>query len=183
MRGVFQSFKNLAKKNVIVTANKDQYSSNPHVLVESNSNSFWYVPGNVNTEIEISFVGFEIFVTNYTLKSGNENIPISWKITGEYRGEWLEIDEETNSSKLIPSFTSSVFPAKRGYYSKIKITQTENNNAGFSTFCLSRIDFFGSLVSSEGKIFSCPITGIKMVTCRHQRKNVNSLFFFHSFGI
>ena len=114
MRGVFQHFRSIASKNIVVSANKANNSPIPHILVEPNNNTRWIVPGYDDIGIEISFVGFEIFVTNYTLKSGNENIPISWKITGEHRGEWLEIDEETNSSKLISAFTSSVFPAKRG---------------------------------------------------------------------
>ena len=112
------------------------------------------------------------------LKSGDGNFPYSCKVTGEYRGEWIEIDEEINNKKLITELTSSVFPAKRGYYSKIKIVQKGTNYEGYNTFCLSRIDFFGSLVSTEGKIFSYPITGIPIKTCKNQRKRLNSLMTF-----
>ena len=179
MRGLFQRYKTLTKKIVTVTGNKSgEYS--PQVLVEPDSNSQWYFGGL--TDVEFSFLNYQIYVTHYIMKNGGGNFPATWELIGIINEESKTIAKETKSNVFTTGFTPKTFNLTRGVFDKLILKQTGVNVEKYPTFCLSRVDFFGSLISKDNHIYTMPYSCC-LPTCLHGIQSSHSLFFLRMMSI
>jgi hypothetical protein len=106
--------------------------------------------------IQIAFVGREIVVTQYRVRSWYSGRSRtcnmrSWKLEGSITRDdhWVILDQrqppETNDLTDTVDRTYAIDPSKHQKWSKLRLTQTGNDSSAWGGLTLSWIEFYGVL--------------------------------------
>ena len=138
-------------------------------------NDFVWFLGGLNSNFTVSITkGYGIYITHMLIRTGNGNIPISWKVNALTYNQSLKIDSHYQGYSINKTYTKYLFKVKQGYYQELTFILTGENLGGTHTFCLSFIVFYGILTDSIGnQIVIAPYQKVKRITCNSKNDSIN----------
>lgn len=129
------------------------YSSGIQTLVDR-ANSDFFTMNFTNQRISIALQpGYTLAPDRYSIKSGGDDYPRSWKLQGSNDGAtWVDLDTQSNNATLTAaqqwlSLTVNNVSTGSGYR-YLGILQTGVGSAGRNYFRLSEIEFYGNLIKT-----------------------------------
>ena len=160
----YQKFKDVFS----IEGTKHPDSSDVSVLLVLNE-YYWWSFGEGNTFTIKLKEGYGIYLTDYLLRSGDNNFPRNWCFEGLANGQWTTIKNVVDDTKFDAAYQKQIYKATEGFYTAFRFNQTAQNN-GHWTFCLSFVDFFGFLSDGKGNYFYASYKKMCHLTCK-QRNN------------
>jgi hypothetical protein len=111
------------------------------------NNGQWFSNNIENSYFILKFKRILISICEYSLKSGSEDYPKSWKVEClNEKNEWCLIDTKSNREELCSKYASHSFPCNSNFFfSSIKFTQTGKTSHSRNNFQLSSIELYGSI--------------------------------------
>ena len=143
---------------------------NYSIINDNNASEQWVSPNNENLAYVLLTFQFPIYVTNYTLKTRPkpryDNLPKGWKILcSNDKTTFEEADSQTNQD--LSEIRFKTYECKNPMickYIKVQMTQSTPSNWHFH---LTRLEFFGSIISLYNNRLICPRKTLCIIP--HQR--------------
>jgi hypothetical protein len=113
-----------------------------------NSDSLFCSRNKSDSWLCYDFKDRRVILTRYSMRSAFRPFPKSWVIEGSLNGtSWMQLDKQMNTKDLIGQNRVVSFPVSTVAESRfIKLSMTGNDHSGDSFFCLSAVEFFGTLI-------------------------------------
>jgi hypothetical protein len=123
-------------------------------VVDCNQSNYWHSLDSPNSWIQFDFKTRKVSLTHYSLKSSGNSLQFlqQWEIRGSNDAKtWDLLDSrsthELDGTYITKTFACSVESSTRRPYRYLRLTQTGKNGSGQNYLVLSRIEFFGSLIT------------------------------------